>query len=252
MFVLSAPRSGSTWLTGLLLTHPSVAGLADGETWIFQGLRDLWANEALRSWIDERRLAHAIRQFGDTLFASHRDATRPAATWYLEKSPTHVFRIAEMASAYPDASYLHLVRDGRDVARSLGEVDLGAASSLGESARYWVESVRAVQRQIPTLDRVHEVRYERLVEDPVAGVEEVCAWAGLPVDGGFRAAVAARSELHVSRHGTTGGPGPGKWRSLPTGDQDAIRREAGELLVELGYSDPPRRGVLGRLRRTSP
>ena len=240
IFVLGAPRSGTTWLTSLLLAHPDAAGLEHGETWIFQALRDLWSNDDLSRWLTRPRLAQAVRRFVDDAFASHRDRTRPAATFYVEKSPAHVFRLPEMAATYPDAAYVHIVRDGRDVARSVVEMEHGTGD-IAVAARYWAESVRAVRNHAHLLPRFREVRYEDLVADPVAGVTDLMTWAGLRVDGGTTEAVAARAAVRVSRRGTTGPVGPGKWRLLERDQLATVEREAGPVLVELGYAEGRRR-----------
>jgi hypothetical protein len=237
VFVLGAPRSGTTWLTGLLLAHPDAVGLSEGETWIFQALRDLWTNADLAGWLEPERLARAVRRFVDEVFAGYRDATNPGASTFVEKSPTHVFRLQEMAAVYPDASYVHIVRDGRDAARSMAEMDHGQ-SDVATAARYWADSIRAVRRDQHLLARFREVRYEDVVADPVATVCDVMAWVGLSVNDDVRGVVADRVGIRVSRHGTTGPVGPGKWRAMPRRDLAVVEREAGPVLAELGYTAP--------------
>ena len=240
LFVLGAPRSGTTWLAGLLLTHPGAAGLPEGETWVFQALRDLWANDDLNAWLHRDRIVAAVRRFLDDVFAAHRDTTRPEATLFVEKTPAHVFRIAEMAAVYPDAAYVHIVRDGRDVARSLAEMEHGPGD-IAVAARYWAESIATVRRDARLLGRFREVRYEELVADPVGGVADILSWAGMPVDAGTTEALAARAGVRVSRHGTNGPVGPGKWQAMSKRDLATVEREAGTVLAELGYTTPRRR-----------
>jgi hypothetical protein len=243
LFVLGAPRSGTTWLSRLIQASPSVTGLRGGETWLFQGARDLWTNAALADWITRDRLAVAIRRFADVLFDAHRQRDAPTATWFVEKTPAHVFRLVELALTHPDAAYVHLVRDGRDVARSMLEADIGETDDIGEAARHWATIVRTVRRDGRLLERFRDVRYEDLVRDPVGGVTDLLSWAGIPVDAPLRSAIAAQAAERVSQHGTTGPVGPGKWRSLPREDRAAIRRAAGDELRRLGYA---RRGTARR------
>lgn len=249
LFILGCARSGTTWLNGLLLSHPSMSGQATAESWVFRAVRDLWVNDDLAEWVDRRLLAASIRRFVDHIFAANRDATAPSATWFVEKSPVHVFHIPELAEVYPDAAYIHLLRDGRDVARSLVEVDLTEIDSIGACAEHWVEAVRAVQRSEGLLERIREVRYEELVADPVAGVSDLHRWLGLDVDTGTQARIAELSRRQVSRHGTVGPPGPGKWATLPVHDLDLLLSVAGPLLAELGYIErwPPH--LVARLLR---
>ena len=83
---------------------------------------------------------------------------------------------------WPNARYLHLLRDGRDVARSA--VRMGWAGNAYMAADVWLLAEEAWDRlrhQVPS-EQLHEVRYEQLVHDPEGVLRGVCEFLGLPYD----------------------------------------------------------------------
>lgn len=259
--VFGAPRSGTTWLEQMLLSHPATAGTPELESRIFAAISDCWKNferpdgRGLSASLSADELAVALRRFCDALFSARRDSTRPGAEWFVEKTPGHARHLDEIRKVYPDGWFVHLVRDGRDVARSMTEFEYGV-DALDVAASAWRDTVRAVSRSAGRLRRFREVRYEGLVADPVDAVSELFAWAGLPVDEGIRSRVDEVAKVRVSRHGTRGPVGPGKWAaSFGPRDLATVYLCAGDELVDLGYLDAAelaswrRRRVYRRVRR---
>ena len=128
-----------------------------------------------------------------------RDARRPVL-----KSPPHTARVGVLADMFPEAKFLHVVRDPFVVFpstirlwRSLDEVQ-GLQVDRGEALERYVfacfdEMYAAFERDRRNLapDRLHEVRYEDLVADPVAVLEGAYTHLGLD---GFVAARPAVEE----------------------------------------------------------
>jgi hypothetical protein len=242
VIVLGQARSGTTWLVQLLAGHPDLAGLS-WESTIFFGLWDLWENahradgHGISAYMTADDVARAMRAFCDRTFsvtADGRDAARPL--WFIEKTPDNVNRLPLIAATYPDARYIHLLRDGRDVARSQVVAPWGT-DDPGEAARNWVWAVRQVQRQRWRLGAYREIRYEQLVEDPVAEATALLEWLGLPVDGDVTRLIEERVPEEVARYGATDRLGPGKWQQLSETQLAAVYEVAAPLLTELGYLD---------------
>jgi hypothetical protein len=236
--VLGAARSGTTWLHRLISAHPLVAGTETGETWLFTDIAPMWVDE-VRAEAGDGAVLTGMRTFCDNLLLTMRDRISPTATHVCEKTPTTVWRLPVLAQMYPDALYLHVVRDGRDVAASLAHTWTGGAEpSVDEveaAAREWVQAVGAVRRAAPTLPRLRQVRYEDLLDDPHHVVEELWSWLGLGVTDDARAAAARRIEQRVTPLPATGEIGAGKWRSLSPASRAAVTIASGDLLRELGY-----------------
>jgi hypothetical protein len=107
-------------------------------------------------------------------------ARREGKPLYADKTPGYVTQISDMAAMFPEARFVHLIRDGRDVALSYLERPWGP-SSIGESAMYWRSRVsrgRAAGDAIGP-DRYLEARYESLVSEPEAEVRRICNFLSL-------------------------------------------------------------------------
>lgn len=122
--------------------------------------------------------AAAIR----VLFAAW--AERAGKPRYADKTPRYVTRIADLAELFPEARFLHLVRDGRDVALSMADAFERGPQNAVQAALHWAQAVAAGRAQGEALgpDRYRELSYERLLEEPEAAVREICEFTRLPFE----------------------------------------------------------------------
>ncbi|MDP8959746.1 MAG: sulfotransferase, partial [Actinomycetota bacterium] len=148
---------------------------------------------------------------------------------------------------FPEAKFIHVIRDGRDVALSYLWVAWGPRT-LWEAARKWRRDVSAGRRHGASLgpERYLEVRYERLVAEPRRVLELVCDFAGLSFDERMlafhtHARLQGRPEWR-GFHASVTKPVTGGLRDwstqMPEQQVLAFEAVAGGLLEELGY---PRR-----------
>lgn len=164
---------------------------------------------------------------------------------FADKTPRNVLHVALLAAAFPDARFVHLIRDGRDVVPSLVGLDY-FPDHYAEAVLYWSDRVRHGRSAGRLLgpDRYHEVRYEELVADPEPTLQALCGFIDLPYDPAMlgyheRAdeVVAAVAELGHHR---------GLWRPPTTGvrdwratmsahDQRLFEVLAGATLDQFGY-----------------
>jgi hypothetical protein len=282
-FVVGAARSGTTLLRLMLDSHPELA--IPPET---KFVPDLLARAA-EGPLSSEALAEAIvsarnwRDFGldaDELLARLRTtgATAPADAIreffrlyaeragklrYGDKTPGYVDHMEAIAAAMPEARFVHLVRDGRDVALSLTEraERRGARPAPPRRmARKWRRRIRRARRQAASLPAYLELRYEDLVAEPETKLREVCRFLELEYDpamlayheraadriaelsdvpaGGGRDARSA-AERHAAHALTSEPPRPeriGRWKAeMAPAQREAFERVAGDLLRELGY-----------------
>lgn len=217
-------------------------------------LEDLTVIDGFQAWdlpvhlVREELEAAPPATLPDALRAVYRAYARAQGKpRYAEKSPGYVMHIPLLARMFPEARFVHIIRDGRDVALSYRASSWGT-NDIAESAYYWRRFVKEGRRAGRLLGaaRYREVRYERLVEEPSEVVEELCDFLDLT----FEPAMLRYFERAGSVLGKIDGPWQGAHANLvrpPTKGMRDWRREmapedrllfealAGDLLVELGY-----------------
>jgi hypothetical protein len=196
VFILGCPRSGTTWLQLLLSQHPHVASAQ--ETHLFSGYigpmyrrweaqTDNWRagrDVGLPSVMEDAGFIEAIRGFSDSIL--DRVWGEPQADRiYVEKTPQNYKETALLQRLYPEARYLHMVRDPRAVSASLLAASRGwgrhwAPSVEADAARMWSEAVRAGILLEETNPRCLRVRYESLEADGPETLSGLLDWLGLP------------------------------------------------------------------------
>jgi hypothetical protein len=241
VFVLGSPRSGTTFLAGAVGSQPGFVDLgevrpvkASVERWM--RLPEPDAAGELRATLERVRRLGFVRDL------------RP-----VEQTPELSFVVGVAVRAYPRATVLHIVRDGRDVVCSLLEQgwlrdDRGgrddAGLRFGGHARSWVEPERREEfagaseatraawawRRYVTAARsapaqTLEIRYEGLAADPPGTADRIAARLET------EPTPLARALATVHPHSI------GRWRKdLTTDEVEDVEREAGALLRELGYT----------------
>jgi Sulfotransferase family len=280
VFVVGMNRSGTTLLRMMLDAHPQLtippethfvpdlikACREDGAT----AEDALAAMKSAREWgdfgfSDEEMLARlralpklrpgpAVRTFYE---AYMQQQGKPR---WGEKTPTYVQKMKLIQRALPEARFVHVIRDGRDVALSVLDRtvrDLTAA----DIARRWQKKITKAREDAPALDHYMEIRYEDLILDTEPVLRKVADFIDLPWDdvmlsyherSGERLKEMARAlpgdgrakELSVERrmatHAMTTKPPSAdrvaRWRTQMSAQQRAeFEGVAGDLLSELGY-----------------
>ncbi len=123
----------------------------------------------------------ALRAFY-RLYAARRGKPR-----WGDKTPIHTGHVARLARHLPEARFIHLIRDGRDVAASIRDLWFAPSRDPAALARWWRETIETARRQASGLPpgRYFEVRYEDLVSHPRRELERICAWIELPFEAGM-------------------------------------------------------------------
>jgi hypothetical protein len=260
IFNVGSRRSGTFWLQRIVTAHPEVSAVGS-ETHLFSHgiapLTERFHHAALGSgqvgstFIEREALLDALRDFCDAVFAP---MIEPGRTHLAERTPLHALHTRLIGDIYPDGRIVHIVRDGRDVVRSLLAQQWGP-ENVADGAREWRASIEQA-RAGASGERYLEVRYEDLRADPVTRISGLYHWLGLAVDDTIleHALAEAKVERNLDPQATPAGSG--KWRSVFTPeDLDAFEDVAGDVLDELGYEraealgSRPRRGLRERLRR---
>jgi hypothetical protein len=175
-------------------------------------------------------------------------AARHGKPRWADKTPHYVHHIDHLLRVWPDARFVVLVRDGRDVALSLRRMPFGPNNAWA-AAQWWARGIRAGQRaaeQHP--GAVLTVRYEDIATSPGTEVPRICEFLGITYREDMLALEKAdRSKIVPDQaswfptifEGITTGA-VGRWRSEMSGrDQRIFHALAGEELAVLGYDVGP-------------
>lgn len=96
-----------------------------------------------------------------------------------DKTPGYCMQTAEVQSLLPEAHFIHIIRDGRDVALSVRPLWFAPGKDMASLARDWRSRIEAAQRLSHTCRRYLEVGYESLVADTEKELKRVCAFIEL-------------------------------------------------------------------------
>ena len=172
-------------------------------------------------------------------------AAKEGKPLYGDKTPGYVIHLDVLAETFPEARFVHIIRDGRDVAMAYLDRDEWGPSSMGDAAHYWRSRVSRGRRAGKALGaRYREVRYEDMVDDPEAVTRDLCDFLGLTFDPSMLrfhekgASFIAESNTpeafqNLAKPITKG---MRDWRIQMAPDDVALFEGiAGDLLDELGY-----------------
>lgn len=202
-FIVGSGRSGSTLLRMMLASHSRLT--IPPETWYLIPLlrqfsidRPLDANEIESAistmtghyrWPDMKldaqdfrretaRLSNPyLRDLVEIVYRTHVQA-EGKARWG-DKTPVYIEILPQLARMYPDSKFIHLVRDGRDVAKSFQATDwLGRW--LHENTREWTRALGCHWRWVGSdlRDRILLIRYEDLVLETERTLRRICGFIG--------------------------------------------------------------------------
>ena len=148
-----------------------------------------------------------------------------------DKAPEYAHHLPVLGQLFPDARYIHMVRDGRDVANSVMGRYWGA-KNVFVAAQEWrkgVELIDAFTASLPQ-DRLIVVRYEDLLAQPVDVFARLISFLQIDDSNGN---VRRHVEQHAGEDLKTSNFD--KWRRWPQKDRLRFERIAGDLLRKHGY-----------------
>lgn len=280
VFIVGRGRSGTTLVRAMLTSHSDLA--IPNETHFIVPLsrdRRLFHSDDqpnVEALLSKLRRQPGFRHMGldndevAHLFDSERPGTYSDAIRLLfqmharmqgknrfgDKTPIHVLHIEYLAELFPEARFIHLIRDGRDVTLSIMDQHWGPVS-VWEGAVYWrrfVQAGRLAGARVGA-DRYMELRYESLLDEPEQHVRALCDFVNLKFDPSMlryfenAGEITAGEDHHRSIHLP-----PTKnlrnWRSeMSAADVELFEVLAGDLLTELGYERAnPRVSLTARTR----
>ena len=260
-FIVGSARSGTTLLRVMLNAHSEVAvppesrfitELHDGD----EVEKDAWleglaAHPRFEAWnlpIEDvrvrlnglpARVAYPLAvDAAFSAFAAHRGKSLCG-----DKTPRYIEDIPLLARLFPEARFVHMVRDGRDVAMSYADVPFGP-KTVAKVARLWSERVaKGMEAGAAIPDRYLEVSYEDFVAHPETKMKSVCGFIGIEFEAEMldyahraRSEVLPRAARYNPRVMSNDIIARRSWtRDMPAFQVEVFESIAGDMLEHLGY-----------------
>lgn len=250
-------RSGTTLLRVILDSHPNIC--CGPESSLFLPLWPSARKLAARFEMPEQEVSELIAtcasqaEFTDRFFARYSER-REKPRW-AEKTPRNILYLDYLFEHFPNARFVHMIRDGRDTICSLrthprhkvvdGQlVELNTRHPLGPCLERWVSNVSAglTYRRDP---RYIEIRYEKLVAEPRETLMQLFAFIGEPFDERVLEYHQLQGQSRDARYFPQNPEATqamytkavARWRrDLSPEEILIVKREAGPLLRTLGYA----------------
>jgi hypothetical protein len=266
LFIIGCPRSGTTFLYDLLLSSEKFA-LYRAESDVFFRISPAFGN--LKSWSNRMKLMDVwlasdyfrrsglnaadlrarilseCRNPGDFLrIVMEGIARQQGVPRWADNTPFHLLYINEIKKTIPNAQFVHMIRDGRDVAMSLsrmgwpGYFPWDKKHRFAISGLYWkwlVSEGRESGRKLGS-DYL-ELRYENLVRNPEETLATLSQFIGEDLN---------YKDIQENAVGTVARPNSsfpytgelksiGRWKNLSDAEVASLTALLSPLLLELGY-----------------
>lgn len=281
VFIVGAPRSGTTLLQYRLRNHPRIS-LPTGESHFFipllareaefGDLRDAQniarvlqamhrqSKEFLETDLhgmkfDIGRLAMELAAEGRHSVAAiisgifEKNALGEGKMRWGDKTPYYVLHLPTLLRWWPDAQFIHIIRDGRDVALSLlGRRHDFRVYNFFTAGEYWKRYVEKGHAHGSPLrpDQYLEVRYEALLADPEGTLRRICEFLGEEyLDKLLDVEAVDEPGKTPLVHQPIKPDNAGKWRQKMTSLQVRVfEAAAGDTLSRFGYELATHEGPL--------
>jgi hypothetical protein len=273
LFIVGCARSGTTLVHRIVDAHPEIA-ITPEMHWItrqFESRNGLVTPELVSELSGHKRFTQfeIPREEFEGLLGSGEAVPYPTFLRRLfglygkiknkplvgNKTPAYVRSIPTFHALWPDAKFVHIIRDGRDVCISIlnwkkAERIVGRYASWEEdpvstTALWWERKVRKAREDGAALGPglYHEMRYEDLVEDPERECKRLCEFLGVPYDHAMIRFAEGKTKTDLPNARKTPKkawlpitPGMRNWRTeMPATEIQRFEAAAGNLLEELGY-----------------
>jgi hypothetical protein len=206
-FIVGSPRSGTTLLRLMLDSHPQLA-IPPETGFLPHALGSLFGNDerqrnafgaALinfppgapgwqvfgidpKDFMTELRTINPFQVDRATRCFYRMYAARFGKERWGDKTPSYGRHLRAIERVLPEACFIHIIRDGRDVALSLRDLWFAPGKEMATLARQWRRDICTTRRQSLGCRRYIELRYEALVRDPETCLRDICGFIEIDYD----------------------------------------------------------------------
>lgn len=242
LFIIGAMRSGTTLVRDLLRRQTNVICPEEthyyrfGEPFRAPGHRNaILGNATLKkhreidgiSQPDFERMVRRSRNRAELMRAhvAYMAEARGLTEYrWFDKSPQNVYGLPLLRAEFPDARFLHLVRNPLNVVASLKLGKVVKIQDLHAACNCWIEAVQIIHSCAPQLgEDLLELRYEDVTTDPVDSMKRLLDFSELGQD----MTVYSERDVHPERDQYC--------KILLPEEQQVVRNRCGPLATLYGY-----------------
>ena len=200
LFILGKGRSGTTLLQSMLNSHPDIAAPPESKFMIlfyprFRKIRK-WTEKNIHQFIDllyQDQLFDKVWKVNKEQLIAYLISVKEQLNYALvckivycftkgqkgniilisDKNPIYCLFISKIRRLFPQAKYIHMVRDPRDTI--LSHITTFSVRNTYYKARQWLQYnllIEKYKKELP--DRFYTLTYESLVENPEPVLKEIC------------------------------------------------------------------------------
>lgn len=236
VFLVGAERSGTTLLRLMLDHHPQIAFNSE-----FEYAVDYFPNNKVPSLQEYYEYLETNRIFQSSDFSIDKSLnyTQLINSFLVQKrdragkslvGATVHHHFDRLLQIWPDARFIHILRDGRDVSRSC--MGMNWAGNVWTGIERWIEAEQLWSEVKKTIspDRYIEVRYETLIAEPVKTLTHLCNFLSMEYN------PAMLSYPETTTYNLPNAKLLWQWkRKLSEREIQLIEAKIDNMLVERGY-----------------
>ena len=189
--------------------------------------QEVFIEEFKKNYSDNQALSNLsskdiyLKSLFDVIVSLSLQNDQYGASIFCEKTPQHIRSVDKILYYYPEAKFIHVIRDGRDVVNSLLKMPW-RPDGLINNARFWKKFVKfgfAMQNHLEQNGKQNQwfnLRYEELLESPEEVLHLMCDFLGLE----YEAAMLENDEILDSK---VYADWESKWKHKVTLDLDMAR-----------------------------
>ncbi len=251
MFIIGSPRSGTSVLAWALAQHSRFWTSAESD-FLYHLYGHGQADRAFRlvveradgSWIQKQKVGRAefMSYLGlgiNALFTSRAEGRR-----WVDQSPTYTLMVDTLADMFPEAFFLHILRDGRRVVSSMikSGFETHWSNDFREACRTWAHFVRLAMTFCEShRDRSLTVVNEEMSQDPAGTFQRVFKLLGEPCEPGPANFVRSNRINSSYQAGPPAMPGnvvtaAEPWKDWNREQERIFQDEAGSTLMRYGLA----------------
>jgi protein-tyrosine sulfotransferase len=160
-----------------------------------------------------------------------------------DKTPLNSFHLKKIYQTFPNAKFIHIIRDGRDVASSYRKS--GLYDSLEQGCNRWNDSIKYIHKFSRKLkqDQMYEVKYEDLVNNTEGILQKISKFLNITYSKHMINRTNSKKlgdveglNHHAKVHSKISSSSIGKWKiNLTLDEQKAVNEMCDYYLRKLNY-----------------